>query len=206
MNNVKTLVALAATAMIATSASAGATWPNSNGPMWHVMIDFDGTNVTVDAPENAEPLEMLSDGLSHTAPADVLDGQLYNDQYGWLANGIFTPPTDAAFWIIETAATPGLHTFEGGMRPMRPNHSYAPVFTDNTTPWMWGGTMTHNWYATETLGAQEATYEVYIGDLTGNPLPGFGSDTVTLRWNAVPTPGAAVLLGALGLVSTRRRR
>jgi len=197
---------IAAVTLAASNALAGGSWPQSNGSMWHVMIDFDGTNISVDAPTNPAPLEMQNYGETHTAPADALDGAMYNDQYGWLANGIFTPPANTAIWILETSATAGLETFEGGMRPMRPNHTYAPIFTDNATPWMWGGTMTHNWYTATSLGAFEATYDVYIGDLSGAPLAQYGSDSVTLRWNAVPTPGSSAVFLVAGAASCRRRR
>lgn len=200
------ITAALAVTLIAGAANAGAQWPQSNGQMWHVMIGFDGTDITITAPENPAPLELVDYGESYTAPADVLDGKMYNDQYGWLPSGIFTPPTGTAIWIAQTGATAGLEAFEGGMRPMRPNHTYAPIFTGSATPWQWGGAMTHHWYAADELGAYEADFEVYIGDLTGAPLSQYGSDTVTLRWDAVPAPGAGAVLLAGALAVCRRRR
>lgn len=207
MNKTITALALAIAATAASSSLAGpSTWPQSNGSMWHIMIGFDGTDITIGAPTNPAPLEMFNYGEAYTAPADVLDGRMYNDQYGWLANGIFTPPTDTAIWIMQTGGTAGLETFEGGMRPMRPNHTYNPIFTDSVTPWMWGGAMTHHWHTATAPGAYQATYEVYIGDLSGLPLSQYGSDTVTLQWNAIPAPGSALIMASLGLASLRRRR
>lgn len=207
MHKTITMTAAAAVSFGAAAAAlAGDAWPQSNGPMWHIMIDFDGSNINVTAPLNTEPMPLVNYGEAYTAPADVLDGKMYNDEYGWLAGGIFTPPSETAIWILETSATEGLETYQGGMRPVRDTHTYAPIFTDIVTPWMWNGTMTHNWYAVASPGAYEASYEVYIGDLTGVPLPQYGSDTVTLHWSAIPTPGTAMVLLGAGAPATLRRR
>ncbi|MEL6796901.1 MAG: hypothetical protein AAFO89_08765, partial [Planctomycetota bacterium] len=114
-----------------------------------------------------------------------------------------------AISIEMLSATPGLNVYEGGMRPMLANHTYAPIFgTDGSdSSWEWGGTMHHPWFAVDELGVYEAEFEVFISDaVTGDRLAGFGSETVTLQWQAVPTPGSAVALGLGGLVAARRRR
>jgi hypothetical protein len=50
--------------------------------------------------------------------------------------------------------------------------------------------MQHNAYAvcSPKLSVYTAVYQVYIGDaITGVPLDGYFSDTVTFTWNATPT-------------------
>ena len=66
---------------------------------------------------------------------------------------------------------------------------WPEIFTFDGDRWMWAGSMQHNAYAV--CGPYEsvytATYKVYIGDInTMEPLPGYGSDTVTWTWNASP--------------------
>ena len=71
MNTTKSIVALAAAF---TACAAGAqTWPQFENPMVHVLIAFDGTDLTAHA-EGAN-LDMINYGDMHTAPADVLAGQ-----------------------------------------------------------------------------------------------------------------------------------
>jgi len=199
---IMTIGALACALTISTAQAQ--VWPQNVGPMHHILINFDGTDITLDAPDLDEPLPLRNFGETLNPPANVLEGKAYNDQYGWLANGIFSPPSEpiqTAFWIRVVSQSPGLETYQGGMRPITPNHTFAPIFETDGAPdiWQWNGTMTHNWYAAAQPGDYTATYEVYVGDLAGTPVSGFGSDTVTFTWRYVPEPAAAVLLCA-GLV------
>lgn len=185
------------------------TFPQSPGEMKHALIAFDGTNIELSIADigPTPPLEMRNFGEHYTAPADVLDGKWYNDQYGFLANGTFSPPTGAAFYIELTSPVAGLEAYAGGMRPMRPQHTYAPIFGTDGSPMFtqWNGMMTHHWFATATPGPYEATFRVYIGDAqTGAPLSGFGSDTMTFSW--IPAPSSTAVLGLAGIAATRRRR
>jgi len=179
---------------LATSA-AHAQWPRSEGGMNHILIDFDGTNVSaeLDTETIPSPLPLRAFDETYEPPADVLNGKAYNDQYGWLADGIFSPPAGTAFWVETLDATPGLEVYEGGMRPMRDMHTYAPILgTDGSSlRWKWSGAMTHNWYAASEFGDYSARYVVYIGDeITGEPVDGYGSDVVSLNWihTEDPTP------------------
>ncbi|MEO1716347.1 MAG: hypothetical protein AAFR76_04475 [Planctomycetota bacterium] len=201
--------------MIALAGAAGAQLPQFmwDGGMKHVLITFDGVSVGVEVDPNTPslelPLEMRNFGGAYQGNASVLDGAYYSSQYGFLADGFITLPQGAAISIEMLSATPGLNVYEGGLRMMRENHTYAPIFgTDGSdTSWEWGGTMHHPWFAVDELGVYEAQFEVYISDaVTGDRLSGFASDTVTLSWQAVPTPGSAVALGLGGLVAVRRRR
>lgn len=200
--------------VVAAAGSAGAqVWPQFEGAMKHVLITFDGTNVGVEIDHlvNPEPtpLPMVNYGDAHTAPADVLDGMYISSQYGFLADGFISLPQDSAIWVEMTSSTAGLEIYEGGMRMMRANHTYAPLFgTDGSDAnWQWNGNMHHPWVAAPAFGDYEASFTVYLGDaVTGAPLTGFGSDSVTLDWTAVPAPTSAAVLGLGGLVAARRRR
>ena len=204
-------------AIVSLLAVAGAAdaqvWPQFEGAMKHVLITFDGTNVGVEVDHlvNPEPtpLPMINYGDAHTAPADVLDGMYISSQYGFLADGLISLPQDTAIWIEMTSATPGLEIYEGGMRMMRANHTYAPIFgTDGSdAAWQWNGNMHHPWVAAPSLGEYAASFDVYIGDaVTGERLTAFASDSVTLDWVAIPTPASASLLGLAGVIGLRRRR
>ena len=201
--------------MMVVAGAAGAQLPQFawDGGMKHVFITFDGSSVGVEVDPNTPqlelPLEMRTFGESYQGAAAVLNGTYYSSQFGFLANGFLSLPAGAAISIEMLSATPGLMVYEGGMRMMRENHTYAPIFgTGGSDPaWEWGGTMHHPWFAADALGDYSADFEVYISDAaTGDRLSGFGSDTVTLQWQAVPTPGSALVLGLGGLVTTRRRR
>ncbi|MEL6499454.1 MAG: hypothetical protein AAGJ54_13730 [Planctomycetota bacterium] len=206
---------VAMVSMIALAGAAGAQLPQFmwDGGMKHVLITFDGADIGVEldpgTPGLELPLEMRNFGDSYTGNASVLDDTFYSSQFGFLAGGFITLPVGAAISIEMLSATPGLNVYEGGMRPMRANHTYAPIFgTDGSdTSWEWNGNMHHPWFAVDDLGGYEAVFEVFISDaVTGDRLAGFGFDTVTLQWQAVPAPGAAAVLGLGGLVATRRRR
>jgi hypothetical protein len=212
MLNVTKIVSAAA--VVALAGSAGAqVWPQFEGAMKHVLITFDGTNIGVEIDHlvNPEPtpLPMVNYGDSHTAPADVLDGMYISSQYGFLPDGLISLPQDAAIWVEMTSATAGLEVYEGGMRMMRANHTYAPLFGTggSDSNWQWNGMMHHPWVAAPTNGEYEASFAVYIGDaVTGQRLTGFGEDSVRLDWVAVPAPASMALLGLGGVACVRRRR
>ena len=209
---IKTITTVS-TLVLAGSASAQLPQFMWDGGMKHVLITFDGANIGVELDPNSPqlelPLEMRDFGESYQGASSVLDGTYYSSQFGFLPDGFISLPQGAAISIELLSATPGLSAYEGGMRPMLANHTYAPMFgTDGSdTAWQWGGTMHHPWFAVDELGSYEAVFDIYISDAaTGDRLSGFGSDTVTLEWQAVPAPGAAALLAFGGLTAARRRR
>ena len=212
MLNVTKIVSAAAVVGVAGTAGAQ-TWPQFEGAMKHVLIAFDGTNVGIEVDHlvNPEPtpLPMVNYGDLHTAPADVLDGKFISSQYGFLADGFISLPQDTAIWVEMTSATAGLEIYEGGMRMMRANHTYAPLFgtAGSDTSWQWDGMMHHPWVAATDAGVYDATFTAYLGDaMTGAPMSGFGTGSVTLDWNAIPSPASAVLFGLGGVACARRRR
>lgn len=211
--NEKLLTATMAVALA--GAAAMASPPRAEGAMRHALIAFDGANLSVSVDQGVTglgendptPMFRYDDDAPYT-PGGALDGRYYSSQYGWLQDGFITLDAGASIWIEQTGATPGLDVYEGGMRPMRQNHTYAPIFgtQGSDAAWRWPVAMVHHWYAADALGAYEATYRVYIGDeTTGAALPGFGEATVTFSFLAVPAPGAAAALG-FGLLACARRR
>ncbi len=172
-------------------------WPNNEGPMHHVLITLDsGTQVlNVEAPALADPPELRCYVENYNTPADVLNDSCYNDQYGWLAGGFIELPAESAIWVELVDQSGGLDFYQGGMRPMTPMHTYDAILgTDGSSErWQWNGMMTHNWVRATTLGSKSATFNVYVGDLQGDPLPGYTGDQVTLDWataeNATPQLG-----------------
>ena len=201
---IKTVVAAAAFTACTANAQV---WPQFESPMIHVLIAFDGTDVSAH-PEGID-LDMINYGDLHTSPADVLDGKYISSQYGFLADGFITLPQDAAIWIEMTDASAGIEAYEGGMRGMRANHTYAPMLgtSGSDNAWKWGGTMHHPWFAAANAGSYWMDVNIYIGDATtGAALAGYGSESVTLSWVTVPAPASAALFGLGGLVVSRRRR
>jgi hypothetical protein len=175
--------------------------PRMGGPMKHVMVSFDGAAIHAHAdPMVATPL-LRDYGETYAAPADVLNATMYNAQYGWMVEGFWAAPEGAVIWIEETQASDGLETYRG-------MSSFTPIFgSDGSSALLqWNGTMMHNWYAVDVAGEYQATYRVYFGAPTGEPLAEYGAGTVSLNWVAVPTPASVMLVALAGIGATRRRR
>lgn len=200
---VTTSVAIAAL----TTLVAGQT-PRMGGPMKHVMVSFDSmSNSLMAMVDPMVPMPVMQNyGETYTGNAGVLTGTMYNAQYGWMVEGFWTPPSGAFLWIEQVSATPGLLAYSGGT--MMNQGTFAPIFgtAGSSSLIQWNGTMLHNWYAATTAGDYSATYRVYFGDANAVATPGYTGGEVTLNWTAVPTPGAAAVLGLGGLLAARRRR
>ncbi|MCA9256493.1 MAG: dockerin type I repeat-containing protein, partial [Phycisphaerales bacterium] len=147
------------------------------GPMRHILITMPATDIIVGFDHDPELSMPLTDYCeTYAAPADILDGLAYNGEYGWLANGFISLPSDLDIWIELLEQTEGLATYEA--------NTFAPIFTTDGSDarWRWSGAMTHNWYTAREPGAFEATYRVYVGDANGDPVEGYTSAIVTLDW------------------------
>jgi len=193
--------------MLLIPAAARATvWPQSVGGMEHALVFWDEINGGIEVVnEESGPLLMLNDGELHTAPSDVLDGKGYNNQYGFLNGEAFSPP-EGAIWVEVLAISPGLETYEGGMRPMAATHTYAPILSSVGDRWQWNQSMHHPWYAADAFGDYSVEYRVYIGDeSTGDPLGAYVSDTTQFNLTYTPEPGTLMLLAAGGFYIMRGR-
>jgi hypothetical protein len=180
-----TRTTLASITSLLLTAPALAQSPRMGGPMKHIMVGFDGSSLhaMVD-PAVAKPL-MQNYGETYAGGAAVLNGTMYNAQYGWMIEGLWQAPEGSSLWIEQIDATTGLLAYRGGTM-MNPG-SFTPIFsTSGSSPRInWSGTMMHNWYATQRTGDHAATYRVYFGDAAGVPVAGFGAGEVTLTWTAV---------------------
>ncbi len=206
MKSVCLIVPVVAVAALTTLAAAQT--PQMGGPMKHVMVSFDFMSNSLMAmvdPMVPTPV-MQNYGDTYTGNASVLNGTMYNAQYGWMVEGFWAPPSGSFLWIEQLDTTPGLLAFSGGT--MMNQGTFTPIFgTGGSSPRIqWNGTMLHNWYAAVAPGNYEATYRIYFGDANGVATPGYEAGQVTLDWTAVPTPGSLALLGMGGLLAARRRR
>jgi hypothetical protein len=204
-------VAVCVFAAFGSSVMGGDVWPNIFGmPMEHIMISMDGSDlhahVGTDTDNRIEMRRFV--GEEYTGASSVLNDTYYSDQYGWVLDGFVDPGAGNSIWIEQTGATGGLSVNEGGMRMMRPMHSYDAIFGTggSDTVWNWSGMMTHNWYSATEAGLYEASYRIYVGDSAGEAVDGFGATSVTLYFDAVPAPGAAGLLLGAGVFAVRRKR
>ena len=113
-------------------------------------------------------------------PASVLNGMGYNAQFGWLANGFISLPPSSGIFVRTLSSSPHLRVHE--------ETTFEKILGtgDSSSIWRWDGTMTHNWYSTDTHGPHRARYEVFVGDLSGNPLDGFSSATIDLSFEYGP--------------------
>ncbi|MEE9404040.1 MAG: MprA protease, GlyGly-CTERM protein-sorting domain-containing form [Algisphaera sp.] len=168
----------------------------------------------------ANPATRLVAGVAglFASPFDVLNGQAYNAQYGWLEDQTigFTPidiASDEFIWIEQTNVTgPGIvAVYEGGNGMQMPNHTMDPILNTPgslSSAWMWdeGFKMQHNWYAFSAPGDYDVDYRVYVGDASGAAISGYTDGAVTFQFTAVPEPASSTLLLTTGLLGLCRRR
>ncbi|MBL8963340.1 MAG: EF-hand domain-containing protein [Phycisphaerae bacterium] len=153
------------------------------------MVSFDGVDLYVMVDHHVDMPIMRNYGETYTGDASVLNGVMYNAQYGWMVEGFWSPPTNALLWIEQSDVSPAIRSYSGGT--MMNQGTFSPIFsTDGSAPRIqWSGSMLHNWYATAVTGDFNATYMVYFGDEMGVPIPGYGHAEVTIDWVAVAPPG-----------------
>jgi hypothetical protein len=147
--------------------------PPLGGPMSHVLVTvFEGEFVIGFESPQLNPVELQGPGEGYAGAAGVLNGAWFNAQYGWLPSGFWAPPPGAELWVRLVDQTPGLRCHIG--RPYGPYAQFDPILTtDGSEPrFVWDGGMLHNYYAVDTLGPFETTYEVYFGDAHGDEIPG----------------------------------
>ena len=203
--------------MIAASTASAAS-PTLGGPMSHLLITLFNNQIflTYESPDLSTVSMQDSDGL-FSGNSSVLNGSGYNGQFGWLANGFISLPPSSGIFVRSIASSQHLRVYE--------ESTFESILgTEGADDvWRWDGTMTHNWYATDTHGEHFARYEVFVGDLAGNHLPGYQSATIDLRFeygpdlsgrigtrgsgavSSVPAPSTlAVAFATLGCIRRRR--
>lgn len=205
-------------ALMLSASGALASSPTLGGPMSHLLITLFNNEIylTFESP-SMSTVTMQDNAGDFTAGASTLNGSGYNGQFGWLANGFISLPPSSGIFVRTLNSSPHLRVYE--------ETTFASILgTDGSDDvWRWDGTMTHNWYATDTHGEHLARYEVFVGDLAGNPLSGYTPATIDLRFEygqdlsarigtrgsgivaSTPTPGTLVTLSA-ALLGVRRRR
>ncbi|MCB9851781.1 MAG: hypothetical protein H6819_01695 [Phycisphaerales bacterium] len=164
-------------AVMFSMSAAWASSPKLGGPMRHILITMPGSEIQIGFDHDPSEIMPLVDYCeAYSPPASVLDGAAYNGEYGWLANGFISLPIELDIWIELLDQTPGLETYEA--------NSFAPIFTTSGSDprWRWSGAMTHNWYVAREPGEYEATYRVYVGDSTGEPVVDYQPAELTLDW------------------------
>lgn len=205
-------------ALMTCTSGAFASSPTLGGPMSHLLVTLFNNEIflTFESP-SMSTVTMQDNTGDFVAGASVLNNNGYNGQFGWLANGFISLPPSSGIFVRTLASSPHLSVYE--------ETTFASILgTDGSDDiWRWDGTMTHNWYSSDTHGEHLARYEVFVGDLAGNPLDGYTSATIDLRFEygqdlsgrigtlgsglvpPVPAPGMLTIMSA-SLICTRRRR
>lgn len=196
--------------------------PTLGGSMSHLLVTLfqNEIYITYESP-SMSVVSMQDNTGTFTGSSSVLNNLGYNAQFGWLANGFISLPPSSGIFVRTIAMSEHLSVYQQG--------SFDPIFgTDGSSDiWQWNGTMTHNWYATDVHGPHSARYEVFVGDLSGNPRAGFTSGFVDFNFvygpdlsgrigtmhngavSQVPAPGALgglLVCSTCGLVRRRRTR
>lgn len=205
-------------ALMISASGALASSPTLGGPMSHLLVTLFNNEIILSFESPSMSTVTMQDNAGDfTAGASVLNNNGYNGQFGWLANGFISLPPSSGIFVRTLASSPHLSVYE--------ETTFASILgTDGSDDvWQWDGTMTHNWYSSDTHGEHLARYEVFVGDLAGNPLDGYTSATIDLRFEygqdlsgrigtlgsglvpPVPAPGTITIMSA-GLICTRRRR
>ena len=179
--------------------------PSITVPVLKTDTDANGNGTTPD------PVTYAS--FDPTQPWSVLNGKVFSRQLGWdnsrgILNNIRNDPdfgADANLWIEVVDQSPGLETYLAiGLYGVNGNdtqtvdpavNGYTPIFgTAGSSPrWSWDGSMVHNAYAvplnllTSPNQPFYATYKLYIGDSTGNIIPGSPEITTTWHWTGPAT-------------------
>jgi hypothetical protein len=171
---------------------------------------YDSTNQTYD-------LSVVS--FDPAQPYAVLNSTAYSRVLGWYDEGTDNVPGGDDFyhtyaaqlsgnylWIEKTGGSPEVKTYTVTEdQTGDPGTPYTPIFgtSGSSMKWLWDGYMDHNAYAVALADINSAnqlftaTYHLYIGDMNGNPVSGYGDTTTTWSWHGpavpvVPAPGIAL--------------
>ena len=182
--------------------------------MKHAGIQLSGNALSVHYdPLPPVPVTMTSGYGEDYTPAkfDVLEEKYFNAQYGWLPNGFLNLDSDQALWIERTAATtPAGATFrvyEGGnMTEGMAAWTMNEIYAADGDRWQWDAKMQHDYYTADLPGSYSMSFDIFVGDLVGNPLTQFTPTSTTFEFSVVPEPTtmALAVMGILGFVARRR--
>ena len=184
--------------------------------MKHIGVGLSGTSLFIHydpaPPSPAVPLTMMSGhGIDYTPDKfDVLEDVYFNAQYGWNPYGFVSLPEGLSVWIERTGATqPAGSTFtvyEAGMGSEMAAWTMNPIYTTDGARWEWNGVMQHDYYTADLPGSYTMLFDVYVGNASGIPDPGYAPTSATLEFVVLPEPTAIGLasLAALGLLVRRR--
>lgn len=192
--------------------------PTLGGSMSHLLITLFQNEIfiTLESP-NKTTVEMQDNAGTFAGSSSVLNDLGYNGQFGWMANGFISLPPSSGIFVRTMSMSRHLSVFEQG--------SFDEILGtgDSNNTWQWDGTMTHNWYATDVHGPHRASYEIFVGDLSGNPLDGFQSGFIDLNFQygpdlsdrviglggnarTIPSPNALSILALGSFTAFKRRR
>lgn len=188
----------------------------TNNGMKHVNVSLTAgvLGIHVDSPPQG-PVVMRSGHGTNFEPAkfDVLENVYFNAQHGWLPTGFFDElPADASVWIRRTNATQPtgsqFKVFEAGnMREGMDAWTMNEIYAADGAIWQWDGQMQHDYFTADLAGDYSMSFEVYVGNETGDPLQGYTSAEATLDFVVVPEPSGFLLsAAACGCCLIRRRQ
>jgi len=168
-------------------------------------------------------------GVGGTPPANAGNGDLFNNQYGFMfmampMMGSANIPTGKSLAIKLTAASSSLLE---SYNYVNAQNRWDQVFPTVGTQVLWNGSMWHNYFTLPSSalpGTYSATFEIFIANQTFTSGTGFADYTpsalaatpdgsftpasVNYTWQVVPEPSALGLLAvvALGLPALLRKR
>lgn len=189
--------AVTITALGVLGSSAIAQVPSLGGPMSHLLVTLFQNEIYITfETQSLANVDMQDNAGDFLGNSSILNDRGYNAQFGWLANGFISLPPSTGIFVRTTSISEHLSVYEEG--------SYHSILgtDDSDAVWQWDGTMTHNWYATDVHGPHFASYEVFVGDLSGNPLEGFTSGFVDLNFQYGPDLSGRIGTKSSSIVGT----
>jgi hypothetical protein len=202
-----------------TSCSAYAASPLMGGSMSHILVTLFEQQVylSFESP-SMSTVQMQNYDESYDGAAGVLNDTGYNSQFGWMANGFISLPPESGIFVRKVHSSPWLNAYsESGYEPILGTEGSSQL-------WQWDGTMTHNWYSSMVKGGTHSVlYEVFVGDLAGQPLLGYAGGQIQLNFeygekpvalnystgdvlNVLPAPASGGVLVCGMLMAFSRRR
>jgi hypothetical protein len=182
--------------------------------MKHAMVSLSGTTLSVHTELTPTvPLTLLSGhGIDYTpAKFDVLENTFFNAQYGWIPAGFISLPANRTLWIERTGATQpagsSFATYEGGnLAEGMAAWNMQAIHAVDGDLWQWDGMMQHDYYTADLAGAYAMHFNVYVGDLAGQPDPTYTPASTHFAFTVVPEPASGVLasLAMLGFATRKR--